>query len=403
MSHTTARHTTAKVHTAAKVSVAALVTGLAVVLSPSAHAGLRFGPGAVIGLVAAPLHMMTHGVPAIHRRAAHGQSATPSPPPAAPPTGRAAPKPAVEPVAEPVAEPSPAPPRAIEARADPAPVAEPSPPPPPVALLPPWPTASASVYEDLLGYVLWPGDYADRLWTHGYGDVMNAVLAPIAARESHDQAARMLQSGMCSAKAGELADQLAARTAEMIEPSPDQKAALDELASALREAIDRGRTAVCAGSGDPLKQTVDGLWTMWDATLLMRAPLGKFYDALTPTQQAKLAGGAAAGAALARACADQRPADWPDARLDQALAADPERRRTLEALRQRSSELSKFLALSCPREIKPTPVDRLDAARERMNALLYVVMSMSPALTELYGSAAVAPGAVAPGKPVADR
>jgi hypothetical protein len=238
-----------------------------------------------------------------------------------------------------------------------------------------------------LGYVLWPGDYVDRIWTHGYADVMNALLAPIAARENREQAASLLQSGMCSTQASELADQVVARTAQAIAPNPDQKAALDELAAALREAIDRRRTTVCGGSGDPLKRTVDGLWIMWDATLLMRAPLEKFYDALTPAQQTKLAGGAAAAAALARACTER-----PDDRLAPSLATDQARRLTLEALRQRSAELIKFLAISCPREIKPTPVDRLVAARERMNALLYVVMSLSPDLIDLHGSATAAPG-----------
>jgi hypothetical protein len=348
------------------------VAGLAVFLSTSADAGLRLGPGAVLGLVGLPLHVMTHGmgVPHSRRHAAHGQNAASVPAPSPAPAARAAPNPRSEP---PV----------VEARADPShPVAPSRPAPPPV---PPWPMASPSVYEDLLGYVLWPGDYADRLWTHGYGDIMNTLLAPMTATVNADQAASMIQNGMCSTKAGELADRLIARTSEIIVPTPDQKAALDELASALAEAIDRGRAAVCAGTGDPLKRMEDGLWIMWDATLLMRAPLEKFYDSLTEAQKAKLTGGAAASQALARACADQRGADWSGDRLAQALRADQQQRLTLEALRQQSSELIKFLAISCPRESKPTPMDRLEAAGDRMNALLYVVMNMSPALAELYG------------------
>jgi hypothetical protein len=54
-------------------------------------------------------------------------------------------------------------------------------------------------------------------------------------------------------------------------------------------------------------------------------------------------------------------------------------------MRERSSELIKLLAISCPQVTMPTPMDRLGAAGDRMNALLYVVMSMSPALNELYG------------------
>jgi hypothetical protein len=254
--------------------------------------------------------------------------------------------------------------------------------------MPAWPTASPSVYEDLLGYVLWPGDYADRLWSHGYGDVMNALLVPVTANATAkaEQAASLIANGMCSTKASELADRLVARTRELIEPTAPQQAALDELASALGEAIDRGRTGVCAGAGDPLQRMEAGLWTMWDATLLMRPPLEKFYNALTPEQKAKLAGSAAASQTLARACTDPHAADAPGDRLARAMGADSSQRPTLEALRDRSAELIKFLALSCPRGTEPTPMDRLEAAGDRMNALLYVVMSMSPTVNELRGA-----------------
>jgi hypothetical protein len=250
--------------------------------------------------------------------------------------------------------------------------------------MPAWPTASPSVYEDLLGYVLWPGNYADRLWSHGYGDVMNTLLVPMTANA--EQAASLIADGMCSAKASELADQLIARTREIIGPTGAQQAALDELAAALGEAIERGRTGVCVGTGDPLQRMIAGLWTMWDATLLMRPPLEKFYDSLTPEQKAKLTGSAATSQALARACADQHAADGSADRLARVLGADPSQRLTLETLRERSAELIKFLALSCPRGTQPTPMDRLEAAGERMNALLYVVMSMSPTVNELHGA-----------------
>jgi len=154
----------------------------------------------------------------------------------------------------------------------------------------------------------------------------------------------------------------------------------------LREAIDRGRAAVCAQAGDPVKQMVDGLWTVWDATLLMREPLEKFYGALSDAQKAKLAGEAAAAQALARACVDPRKAEWSPDRLAQALGKSQQDRVKLDALRERSAELIKFLAFSCPRGHEPTPLDRLEAARERLNAMLYVVMSMSPTVGELYSA-----------------
>jgi hypothetical protein len=333
---------------------------------------MRFGPGAVMGLIAAPMRMMTHIGPVpefhreFHRREARPQGTAPAAPaePSTPPSANAAtPRPLVEARAEPAH--AAAPPRAARS-------------------IPAWPTASPSVYEDLLGYVLWPGDYSDRLWGHGYGDVMNTLLAP-TTDANRDQAAGTIADGMCSTKASELAHRLVARTGEIIGPTPQQKAALDALRAGLGVAIERGRTAVCAGTGDPLKRTVDGLWTMWDATLLMRAPLETFYNSLTPAQRTKLAGSAAASEALARACAEHAADDWPGDRLEQALG--PEQRQFLAALRQQSAALVKLLAASCPRESEATPMDRLTAAGDRMNALLYVVMSLSPALSELHAPA----------------
>jgi hypothetical protein len=376
------------------VGVAAFV--LSAFFSASANAGPSFP--SVLGLAMLPLRMMTQGVVPhgpgvvrVHRHATHVQStvAAPAPAPATPAPAALEPPSATPPAAQTASHP-PSEPLAVAARAEPAHAAEPprpAPPPPAPIPSPPWPTASPSVYADLLGYVLWPGDYADRLWTHGYGDILNTLLTPAAA--DPDLAAGMIQNGMCSSKASELADQLIAGTGALIVPTPEQKAALDELGAALGQAIDRGRAAVCTGSSDPLKRMQDGLWIMWDATLLMRPPLVKFYETLTDAQKAKLLGGASASEALARACAGQAESQagsggsLEQALLQRAGGADPQQRLMLETLRQQSAAVIKILATSCPRQSKPTPMDRLEAAGERMNTLLYVAMSLSPALAEL--------------------
>ena len=97
------------------IAKAIAVAGLSAFLSASANAGLRLGPGAVLGLVAVPLHMMTHGMdmPGLHRRAAHAHGAATRAVPSPPPSGRPVPNPPTEP---PV----------VEARADPSHVVEPS-------------------------------------------------------------------------------------------------------------------------------------------------------------------------------------------------------------------------------------------------------------------------------------
>jgi len=368
----------------ARCKVIAFIITVAFAICFSAPAAaLRFGPGTILGLAGLPFHIITHGMRgagvAHHRRAlaarasveparhaTHDQSAHDQ----GRPVEEHAPGMPAQPAATPAAS---AGASTVAARTD----AKPAPRRTPVAPAPAWPVASPGVYEDLLGYVLWPGDYADHLWTHGYGDIMNTLLAPA----SSEQAAGSTANGMCSLKASELADQLIAHTRDTIAPTDAQQAALDELAGALREAIGRGRALVCSPAGDPLQRMVDGLWTMWDATLLLRPPLEKFYNSLTEAQQEKLAG--QASQALRQACAEQTT-DWSPDRLAQALGTGSEQRPALAQLQQHSAELIKFLAASCPQGSKTTPIDRLEAAGDRMNAMLYVVMSMSTTVHDLH-------------------
>jgi hypothetical protein len=356
--------------------------------SPSA-AYARIGLGGILGLLSAPLHAITGIGGHAHVRHLHGASARAL---ARPEVSRQVTRETTE-TKELQESPQPA-----------APTASTQPAPREARLQPPrdkvvpaserssavWPQTSPSVYEDLLGYILLPHDYADRLWTHGYGDVANAVLPAPATAAQGDQAARMIANGMCSSEAQMLADKPLARISETLDLAADQRAALDQLHAALGQAIERGRAALCGSDAkagaDRLKPMIDGLWTMWDATILMRGPLARFYDSLTPEQKAKLTDAGPADAKAAGACADQRAADWPAERLQQAMGLrerpSEEQRRSLEALRQRFTELAQFLATSCPQESEPTPIKRLTAAGERMNALLYAVMNTGPAMAE---------------------
>jgi len=38
--------------------------------------------------------------------------------------------------------------------------------------------AGFNAYDDILGYALWPQDYAARFWGRGYGDIITALITP---------------------------------------------------------------------------------------------------------------------------------------------------------------------------------------------------------------------------------
>jgi hypothetical protein len=359
-----------------------------------------FSLGGLFGLVSAPLNAVTHGMlgggrpmhhprggsahalalprEAAHAPAAHREAAREE-------RGKAPAAPASAPRTEVKLEPPRGEPpgKAVQAAPQPPPAA-------PALPAAAWPASSPSAYEDLVGYILWPRDYADRLWAHGYDDILGTVLTPANAAHAKE-AAGMISAGMCSEEARNLADKPIGRLGEIIKLAQGQEAALDDLRAAVGQAIERGRIILCGGTfepaGDGLKPMLDGLWTVWDATILMRGPLERFLDSLTPGQTAELQKAGEMTPAAAGACAepdgDQHQAPLND-RMGQMIAAatgqnpSPGQARKLDALRQQFAELAKFLS-SCPQANGPTPISRLSAAGELMNALMYAVASMAPA------------------------
>jgi hypothetical protein len=58
----------------------------------------------------------------------------------------------------------------------------------------------------------------------------------------------------------------------------------------------------------------------------------------------------------------------------------PEQREGLEQFRSLMGELSKFVADACPQEVPATPVARLDAAGNRVQAMLYAGVNLDQAI-----------------------
>jgi LTXXQ motif family protein len=367
------------------IFIAALAASCAILTpAPARSSGL----GGLFGLVTAPLRILGQGgghrhasrhhrAEPAHRLAAPAATAAPAAGAAVSAASPAAPEPRAEPVQ-------------TEGRVEPSrPVAR-SQPAQPATL---WPAAAPSAYEDLLGYALWSNDYADRFWTHGYVDIVSAMLAPAAAAPSANggEAAR----GMCGARAKELAEKPLARVEQTLALTQAQQAALQDLRAALDQAIDRGKS-ICDGplntAAERYETVVRALWSMRDAAVFVRGPLDKFYESLSDEQKAQLGGSAKSAASsappdgLARACMGQRATDWPAARIEQAIRPNEEQRASLQALQAQLSELAQFLMTSCPRDVPPTPLAKLDAASDRVNAILFTLMSMDPAFVNFYSS-----------------
>ncbi len=275
-----------------------------------------------------------------------------------------------------------------------------------------WPSASPSAYEDMLGYALWPREYAARFWSHGPHDIMQAMMAPTAANTAGERRGPRLVSAAqarerrdepvvadtaCIDGARERALRPVDRIPETIELTAEQRAGLDDLRKAVSEAIDR-EAAACRkdAPGSPperLRAMIDGLWAMRYAEFAIRTSLQSFHDSLTQVQKDELSGDQTVGSSTSAGtdsptelCSKPVTAnpDW-FAPIERALRPTPDQQPSIKMLHGASMEMAHFLMTACPKEPPATPAARLDAAGDRVVALLHAAMNIEPLFHDFYG------------------
>src|SRR5215472_4567156 len=374
------------------------VVALSLAVPSSAEARLRFGPGLVLGVVAGAMfggfrhsfrhHHRRHAVHAsasprrVARWERHQVASTPQP-------GVSAPPPATSPPPQSSASPEPT-----------------------AAIF--WPEAAA----DLADYVLFANG-KERFWAYGYGSIVNAAFdvpdsgeqrgmhgRPGAGRlsDASPQAKTPLASAdFCGANSAS-ADALIERIERAVGPNASQRDALEQFRRALAQAIER-IAATCPAAMpttvvERLKAVQDRIWAMHDALLTIRLPFETFYNSLTDElrreelESAGLAAGASEGHGQtvadrrAPTCAESAAgtADWIMRAIERAALPNKQQRAGLEALRHRSAAMAQLIAGSCPSDARLEPMARFAAAQDRLDVMLFVVMSMSPVLQQLYDS-----------------
>jgi hypothetical protein len=353
----------------------------------------RFGPAAVLGVVTAPLGVVLgatrHGFKRHHRRS----------------------EPADEPPAENAARPAPVPVAVTQVAANP-------PPDRPKAIF--WPNAA----DDLLDYAFFPKGKDDRFWAYGYGAILQDAFVstgPDNSRRTRPLVASASDNSTDAATAvcgggRPAADSLVERIDQAIAPTAAQRAVMEELRSALARTIERIESvcsvAMPATPADRLKAIQDRIWAMRDALLTLRLPFEKFYASLTAEQHWRLQrsepDGAAAvttgstgspdtsGQSRARptqearteSCIEQAAsaAAWPMRAVERAMQPNAEQRAMLETLRMRLMGMGQLIATSCPTYPLLGPMDRIAAAADRLDVMLFTIMTLSPALPDFYDS-----------------
>ena len=272
-----------------------------------------------------------------------------------------------------------------------------------------WPDAAA----DLVEYLFFPKGN-DRFWAHGYDAVVDAAFADAddqrvpriqpAANQVSDAAspakAPLSTADRCSGtSAAADANALIERIEQAIAPSGSQRNVLEQLRAALAQAIERIKAtcpiALPTTLTERLNAIQDRIWAMHDALLTIRLPLENFYNSLTDEQRRRLRPdepdsreiGANVASERAQMCAEPAGnADSTMRAIERAARPTEQQRSGLEALRLRSAAMAQLIASSCPTHPLPGHMGRFAAVTDRLDVMLFAVMSMSPVLQNFYDS-----------------
>ena len=274
-----------------------------------------------------------------------------------------------------------------------------------------WPDAAADVVE----YLFFPKGN-DRFWAHGYDAVVDAAFAASdadgqrgprsrpAANQVSDAAspakAPLSSADLCSSTSADAdANALIERIEQAIAPSGSQRNVLEQLRAALAQAIERIKAtcpiALPTTLTERLNAIQDRIWAMHDALLTIRLPLENFYNSLTDEPRRRLRPdepdsreiGANVASERAQMCAEPAGnADSTMRAIERVARPTEQQRRGLEALRLRSAAMSQLIASSCPTHPLPGHMGRFAAVTDRLDVMLFAVMSMSPVLQDFYDS-----------------
>jgi hypothetical protein len=272
-----------------------------------------------------------------------------------------------------------------------------------------WPYAS----DDLLEYAFFPRGKEERFWTYGFGTILNSAFATadaIPTRRGRRNVDAIAEGGNpngsgatdpCgSARAAAGPDGMIEQIVQAIRPNAPQREVLEQLRAALAGAIERIKAACPTieptTPTERLKAIQDRIWAMRDALLTIRLPFEKLYGSLTDEQLWRLAsvdpdateGVATTGSIGTQTCGGQAGdgADWPIRAIERAVRPTEQQRAILQGLQMRLAGMAQLIGSSCPTYPLLGAMGRFAAVSDRLDVMLFAVMTLSPALPDFYAS-----------------
>jgi hypothetical protein len=265
-----------------------------------------------------------------------------------------------------------------------------------------WPYAYDDFYEGMFGaYGLgYGGTYASVGPPSGYGGGGYARRGSSRSEYARGSAGgRSVEADLCSGQTAGLTDWPIERIAQTVDPDDAQRAILDELGDATAHALDILKAAcptalpsTPTGRIEAMRQRLDA---MLAAVRTVRPVVEKFYQSLNDEQKARFNALSPdnpdqqqAQRNLTQVCGERASgiASVPLERIERAVRPDGAQRSALKELQDATSEAANLLSAECPTYRALTPVGRLQAMEQRLDAMLRAVQTVQPALEKFYGS-----------------
>jgi hypothetical protein len=266
-----------------------------------------------------------------------------------------------------------------------------------------WPYAS----NDFVDYTFYPHAY-DTFWPYAYDDVYEGIFGRYAysggaayastRRSGTESGGGGTAVDLCSGRTAGLTEWPIERIAQAVEPDDAQHAALDDLKNAAANALD----VLKAACPTELPSTPIGriaamhqrLEAMLQAVRMVRPALEKFYQSLNDEQKARFNALSAdddqaqSPRNLAQACGQRAAgiASLPIEQIERTIGPNDAQRTALMELRDATAQAVELLKSDCPTYRPLTPVVRLEAMEQRLDAMLRAVQTVEPALQKFYSS-----------------
>jgi LTXXQ motif family protein len=283
-----------------------------------------------------------------------------------------------------------------------------------------WPYA----YADFVDYTYYPYAY-DTFWPYAYDDFYDGMFGAYAlgyggtyasvgppdrggyarrgaSRDAYARGSargRSVEADLCSGQTAGLTDWPIERIAQTVEPNDTQRAILDELKDATATALDMLKAAcptalpsTPTGRIEAMRQRLDA---MLAAVRTVRPVVEKFYQSLNDEQKARFNALSPdnpdqqqAQRNLTQVCGERASgiASLPFERIERTVQPDGAQRSALKQLQDATSDAANLLSSECPTYRALTPVGRLQAMEQRLDAMLRAVQTVQPALEKFYGS-----------------